>query len=289
MMTWSWAFEQFGRSVLTRAELMAVGATEKSLQAAVQHRFLVRARRDRYLLPDTSNAVIQAVTIGGRIGCISALAANGVFVFDSRFTHVHMMRSMSRSRSPRGRHIALTPDNRDGSVLHWTPLARPEDANEFCVGMVDALAQAVRCQKPEHALASIDNALHLGLVTELDLADMFSGLPAHHQWLRKAVDGRAESGQESVLRHIVTGAGLSCELQVEVPTVGRVDMIVEGRLVVEADSRLAHDGWDKHVDDRRRDLVLASMGLASLRPAYPHIMYRPELIRDAILSLLEVR
>ena len=81
-------------------------------------------------------------------------------------------------------------------------------------------------------------------------------------------------------------AGLHCELQVTVPGVGRVDMIVEGILVLEADSRLAHDGWELHVRDRDRDIDLARQGYMSLRPVYNRTMHYPNDVRDAALNLL---
>jgi very-short-patch-repair endonuclease len=63
-------------------------------------------------------------------------------------------------------------------------------------------------------------------------------------------------------------------------------MLVAGKLVLEADSRLAHDGWEHHVEDRRRDLALAAAGYITLRPTYQHTMHNPQLVRAAILGLL---
>jgi hypothetical protein len=74
---------------------------------------------------------------------------------------------------------------------------------------------------------------------------------------------------------------------VTVPEVGRVDLIVEGCLALEADSRLAHDGWERHVHDRRRDLLLARNQFMSLRPAYQHTMFEPDLVRASVLGLLQ--
>jgi len=86
---------------------------------------------------------------------------------------------------------------------------------------------------------------------------------------------------------IVLDAGLNCEVQVVVPEVGRVDLIVEGSLVLEADSRQAHDGWEHHIRDRRRDLLLAERHYMSLRPAYQHTMFEPRLVQKSILGLLD--
>ena len=282
--SWDYAFEVFHKPVLSRAELRALGATRDSLTSAVRGGFLIRARRDHYLLPSADPHLVEAIRVGGRLACVSLLDAVGVFAFDASKTHIHMAIPMSRSRSPRDRFIALTQQNRDGAELHWRPC--PNEGTEFAVDIRDALSQALRCQNPVHALASIDNALHLGLVGEADLAPIFADVPKRLHYLRSQVDSSAESGQETVLRRIIADRGLRFETQVSFDGVGRVDFVVERCLVVEADSREAHDGWERHIRDRGRDLMLARQGLMSLRPAYQHTTQQPDLVGQAILSLI---
>ncbi len=166
--------------------------------------------------------------------------------------------------------------------LHWSTLIDPRDGNEFSIGIRDALVPAVRCQRTEHAIASIDNALYTNKISEAGLSEVFSLLPARFAPLQPVVDRRRESGLETVLRLIMMRAGL----QVNIDRVGRVDMIVEGILVLEADSRLADDGWELHVRDRNRDLDLDRIGYMSLRPAYQRTMFHPLDVRDSVLGLL---
>lgn len=288
-MTWIEAFEAQQRIILSSTELIACGATSHGLTAAVRGGHLIRARRDHYALPGTAQQIISAVRVGGRIGCVTALGASGVFAYDASYPHIHMEESMSRSRSPRDRRIPLTPHNRDGCSLHWWPLFDRERGRDCSVSISDALAQGLRCQKPWHALASVDNALFQGMIDIGDLHQIFANVPLRLQYLMSLADGRAEAGQETVLRMIVRETGLDYELQVEIPGVGRVDMVVAGCLVLEADSRLAHDGWEKHVEDRGRDLLLAAQGYMSLRPAYQHTMHYPQLVRDAVAHLVAAR
>ena len=286
-MTWAEVFADNDRTILRRHHLVEAGATGKSLTAAVANGFLVRVMRDHYALPATSSAVEQAVRVGGRLCCVSAIAQLGIFTFDSSAPHIHLKRQASRSRSPHDRFVALTNGNRGGVILHWSPLVDEHDGNEFCVGIIDALVQAVRCQEPSHAVATLDSALFLGRITEVDLSEVFRRLPLRLRYLRELVDGRAEAGQETVLRLLLHSAGLKYELQVVVDGVGRVDILVEGVLVLEADSRLAHDGWEKHVIDRWRDVQLARRHYMSLRPAYQHTMFHPEDVLEAVLALLD--
>lgn len=286
-MSWNDAFAALAHSVASRAELLSLGATGTSLTAAVRFGHLLRARRDHYVLPSVDKHLLEAVRVGGRLGCVSALHSYGVFAFDATSTHIQLDRDASRLRSPRRRAVPLSAHNRAGAVLHWS--ARNEDhASESCVSLVDALVQAALCQHPWHALASIDNALFLKLIDEGDVADIFARLPDRLHYLRELIDGRSESGQETVLRCIVREAGLAFEIQVTFPRVGRVDMVIEGRLVLEADSKLAHEGWKQQVKDRKRDFELARQGMMSLRLLYELIMYRPAAVLEAINELLAV-
>jgi very-short-patch-repair endonuclease len=170
--------------------------------------------------------------------------------------------------------------------LHWAPLIHPGEANAFRVGVKDALVQSLWCQHPWYALASIDNALFLRVIQEDNLSEIFSAAPAKRRSLRALVDGRSESGQETVLRMIVHRAGLAYEIQPVIEGVGRIDMLVEGVLAVEADSRAHHDGWEAYVRDRTRDAKLGSLGYPSLRPVYQSIMFEQDFVLAAILGVL---
>ena len=68
--------------------------------------------------------------------------------------------------------------------------------------------------------------------------------------------------------------GCDVELQVEFDGVGRVDLVVDGWLVVECDSKEFHASWEQQVKDRKRDLALAALGYATLRLTAAQIMYR---------------
>jgi very-short-patch-repair endonuclease len=286
--SWHNAFDESGARVLSRAELRARGATGSSLTAAVRSGFLLRVRRDHYALPDCDQHVVEAVRIGGRLGCISALADAGAFVVDSSFTHAHLDPLASRSRSPHDRFVPLSHENRDGVEIHWTNLMDERDGDECRIGLRDALLQSLSCQSSWNSVATFDSALHLGLVTSTDVSAVFARAPKRAQRVARLIDARAESGPESILRMIVTSAGFHCVPQVTIAGVGRVDLVVEDRLVLEADSRAWHQGWEKQRADRARDIELAKQRYLSLRPVSDHILYSPQSVRDAIEGLLAV-
>jgi len=288
-MTWELLFQESNRSVIETADLTAAGATWRSLKAAVDNGYLLRGRRGHYTLPHADRHIVEAVRVGGRLGCISAAANLSIFALDASRAHIHLDHNVSRMRAPQNRFRRLTEATRNGIELHWGRLLAPGDGTEFRIGLVDALIQIFRCQQPRFALASLDNALHLSLVSQSAIAQIFEALPAELQWLRCWVDPRSESGQETVLRFIVRLHGLQFEIQVAISGVGRVDMLIEGCLVVEADSRQFHDGWEAHLRDRTRDCDLAGMSYMSYRAIHRDIFYHPERVIAAITGLLAAR
>ncbi len=288
-MTWELLFQESSRTVIQTSELRAAGATWRSLKGAVDNGFLVRGRRGHYALPSTNQRILEAVRVGGRLSCISAAADVGIFAVDPSIAHIHLDPNASRLRAPKDRFQRLTVANRKGIELHWDRLSAPEDGTEYSIGLVDALIQIFRCQQPRFALASLDNALHLQRLPLSSVAEIFAALPEEIQYLRSWVDTRSESGQETVLRFIVRLAGFRFEIQVSISGVGRVDMVIEGCLVIEADSRQFHDGWEAHLRDRTRDCDLAGMSYMSYRAIHRDILYHPERVMAAIVGLLAVR
>ena len=287
--TWEVLFQESSRTVIETGELRAAGATWRSLKAAVDNGFLVRGRRGHYALPSTNNKILEAVRVGGRLGCISAAADLGIFAVNPSIAHIHLDANASRLRAPQDRFQRLTVANRNGIKLHWDRLLAAEDGTEYSVGLVDALIQIFRCQQPRFALAALDNALHLQRLAPSSVVEIFAQLPQELQYLHSWADARSESGQETVLRFIVRLAGLEFEIQVSISGVGRVDMVIEGCLIVEADSRQFHDGWEAHLRDRTRDCDLAGMSYMSYRAIHRDILYHPERVLAAITGLLAVR
>ncbi len=276
------------RRIVARHELLAAGMTGHTITEAVRTRLLIRVRRDHYALPTTDRHTIEAVRVGGRLACVSAAQEMGIFAFDAQFTHLHLAREASRLRSARARRVPLAAAPRDGVELHWWPLIDPADGSEYSVGPRDALVQIIRCQHADHAVAALDTALHAGTIHENDLDEIFAHVPARFRELRSHIDSRADAGQESVLRRLVLRSGLRCNIQVQVEGVGRVDMLVEDCVVVEADSNAHHKTWEQHVRDRTRDRRLAELGFVSLRVLYQDIMFDPDGVIRAIRELVRI-
>lgn len=270
--------------VWTRAEIRAQGATERQLRAAVAAGELLRARKGHYVGRDAPASLLRAARVGGRLGCVSLLAELGVFVFDTSVLHVHMERGDSRMRDDRGSGSLPRRDRRRRLTLHWRTLSEP--ARSGAVGTIDAVAQAVCCQEPKYALATLDSALNTGVLQPAQLDEVFALLPRRHQVLRGLIDGRAQSGTETLIRLLLRRAGHHVEVQAKIAGVGAVDLLVDGWLVIECDSKQFHSDWAQQREDYRRDLALAERGFTRMRILAEDILYRPDMVATALRGLL---
>ncbi len=273
----------------TREDLLARGLSRRALALAVSTGSLIRARRNWYVSAAAPTAVVEAVRIGGRLTCLSLLQLLEVFVHTCSVVHAHITPHSSRLRSPHNAGERIAGRRQRRARLHWMPLVRPDDATASRVGLVDALIHSVLCQPPRHAIATLDSALNKGLIELADLADVFTGLPPRFRVLRDLVDGRAQSGPETLMRLMLRSLGCSVELQVEFEDVGFVDLVVDGWLVIECDSKAFHEDWQQQLKDRRRDLTLASYGYVTLRVTAEQILYQPELVLASVRGLIEAQ
>lgn len=267
----------YSRIAFTRTELIERGFTGRAIGKAVRHGRLQHVRRDRYLLAEAHEDIVEAVRIGGRLTCVSLLALIGVFVHEPRGLHMFFTRGSSRLRSLYTRK----------TTHHWN-LSSVPPAFLHVAPWIDVVRHAVRCQKPRAAIATLDSIVHHGLLTIARLDEVFAGLPARLKPLRALVDGSAESGPETFMRLILRTLGVPFETQVLIDGVGRVDFVVEGWLIIECDSKEFHEGWSKQQDDRRRDLAAARRGYMTIRPLAADILGDQSTVQHAIREIVEV-
>lgn len=260
----------------TYRQLRDEGWTRHRLTGAVRSGALVRLRRGRYVVASVDSTVQGAARLGGRLDCVSLLSLLGVFVLDRGRLHVQFDREASR-----------LPERPAGVVAHWrSSVSRRGDLH---ADLLEALVQAVVCQGPRAGIASVDSALHLGLIADDQVDLIFEKLPRRYRRLRNLVDGSAESGPETYVRLILRALGARYETQVRIRGVGRVDFLVEGWLIVECDSRAHHSSWEAQLRDRRRDRAAAASGYLTLRLVAEEILYSPELVRVALAGVVKNR
>lgn len=267
----------FGHRVFRRDALIDMGMSTHQLTAAVREGKLLRVRRGVYARPGTPAQILMAVRVGGRLTCLSMLHMIGIFVHSHARLHVKVPSDLSRSQRRRPQ----------GARLHWG--ACVDEDLEHVVSVREAVRQSVLCQAPRSTIATLDSVLHHGVLTRDALADLFVELPLRYHRLLALVDGSSESGPETYMRLVLRSLGVQFETQVQIPGVGRVDFVVEGWLIIECDSRQFHEGWDKQVEDRSRDIAAARLGYVTIRPLAAALLGDRSQVRADVQAVVAAR
>lgn len=253
--------------VHTRPELL-VHLSRRRLDRLIADGEIIVLRRGLYAAASLPAAAQQAIRVGGVLGCISAAESFGLWRPPDPRVHVHFDRARSRARGP--------------AVRHWWPLTEPVEPAR--TGLIDTLVHVVRCQPRRFSVAVLDSALHAGLVSVREVEHLLERVPARHRFAATLLDPRAESGVESLVRLALVDAGLQCVSQVAIPGVGRVDLLVGGRVIVEVDGRQWHA--DQQHRDYARDLAAQSSGRAVVRADYLHAVDHVDLVVRAVRGAL---
>jgi len=243
------------------------GADPASLRALVHAGILIRPRRGWYSLPSAPPIAIRAASLGGRVTCVSALTQWGVWCVDDR--RLHLSVPLSASRLPSHRSL----------VVHYSRHAG-ERTSTFD-DIVHSISHAFSCQSRENVIVAINSALNQGLIGRDELAAIQRLVAAKYWPYFNFIDAQCESGLETKCLLRLRALGIKCRTQVYIGGVGRVDVLVGDRLVVETDGIAYHSGDDVK-RDRRRDLALHRLGYVVLRVDYGQVMNEWDMVEAVI-------
>jgi very-short-patch-repair endonuclease len=144
------------------------------------------------------------------------------------------------------------------TVLHWHN--RPGAVNRPIVGLRQCLIAVMDCLPADLAIAVLDSALALGFISLSQLRDLGASGSHRHRGLIAKTDGRAASGLESVSRVRLRALGFTVAVQVEVLPGIRVDLLIDGWLVIELDGEQFHGNAVGFERDRERDAPVNAWG-----------------------------
>lgn len=249
--------------------LRRLGLSPRALAKALENSVLIRIRRGRYAIPGADPEVIRAVRAGGRVTCISALEMRGAWVLSDELLHVRVARGVERAGGPRIR-------------IHWTDergWGHPIDSPHL------AFATALRCLPTREMVVVADSVANRRILTLDEMVQILSATPKGRKVLR-LLDPQSESGLETLARLALRGRGISVRSQVKIGTVGRVDLVIGDRLVLELDGRAWHADFDR---DRARDRALIALGYVVLRVSYSQLIDDWPLVEQQILALVRRR
>lgn len=260
-------------NVATTQQLLRSGHTPHDLTNAVREGTLRRLRQGRYATAEATPAQRIAVSVGGRLACVSAAASYGLWSGDDPRVHVAVARNAARLG------VATSMVR-----LHWQKISPSSEC--WRVSLEDCLRAVVRCCDAETAVATLDTALGKRLVGPSAIRQIFRAEPHRHRLIASRARVGSDSGVESIARQRPERHGLRVRQQVELPGVGRVDMSVEDRLFVEIDGFEFHSSPAHFARDRRRDAALVLRGHRRLRFTALDVLRDWPRVEHSILSAL---
>lgn len=241
--------------VFSAVDAARVGVGADELLVMARRRQVVRVRRGAYVLAERyaaaepserallrAMAVLRTRGVGDRLSHHSALAFLGVAAFDVAQDVVAIeTRGTARRRVHAG--LALHPWS-GGDTWSRGPFRS--------VSPAVACVQVARVDGFTAGLCAMDSALHRGLCARADLeqwADTLGG-PRRRTVIRaiEATDPAAESVGETRTRMILSDGGVPFRSQVRIEDargfIGRVDFLVDDRVVIEFDGMVKYGGED---------------------------------------------
>lgn len=253
---------------MTTAALRSSGFGHRAIRRAMRGGALTRIRRGWYAFQGADQKVVSAVRRGGVMSCCSALAFHGVWVLTD---HHHIRTS---------RHAAERLARR--TCCHHRRRRAPTRA----VDDVDtALDVAMSCLPDEELLIVMESVVDKRLLT-LDEVGAMAVAHGRRVCRLAARMAPAQSGTETLLRVRLSRIRRDIACQVTISDVGRVDLLLEGWLILEADSKrwhLSEEGWAR---DRERDRRAAAHGFRVVRLTYDDVvLHLDEVIQDIIAAL----
>lgn len=289
------------RDFWSTAELKAKGRTGRQITRAAESGALVAVRPRWWARPGADGELLRAVRVGGVATAHTAARFRGLWTPpDPRGSAFRrgdpVPPPILRVAVPSTTTRANLRDPDDGAVplgdradvaTYWSDSSMVRAARPHgVVPVLTMLRDVFRTEPAERALAVVDSALQHRHLRPTDLSALAALLPAHLAPVVAGADARAQSGTETIARVLLRAAGLTVEPQVEIPGLGTVDLLVEGRVIVELDGREWHDSGHAFEEDRRRDLVGALGRYRVLRFSWFRVLFRWHEVEAAVFAAL---
>ncbi|MFC5369439.1 hypothetical protein [Arcanobacterium bovis] len=214
----------YTHGVLRRADLPDMGiATESQLNKAIRNDTLTRIGYNWYAVDNADPAVVTAIRLGARIGCLSACKHYGIWV--ERDAGLHLEVSKSRPQPIRldkfvkSRHVSAVY----GKV--YTHRVRRLSPYPIC-SFEEAIEHVLRCHNRETCFITLESAINQGIMLLSDARTALTNHGTKKTALSKYLSASSESGSESRVRLFFLLRKVKVEAQVHIEGVGRVDLLV---------------------------------------------------------------
>jgi very-short-patch-repair endonuclease len=268
-----------GHDFLTTMELRAQGHDLESIRREIAAGRLERVIKGWYATARTDRQAVRAMRLGGRLGCVSALRLNGAWCPPDQGMHIELPSYAS------GRRLAARglPDD---AVAHWHG---KDDATGSAFPVVPievATVRMLQCQPPHVAIAVLDSLLFRRLITANRLRAVIAAGPERVRFLADHLEPRSEEGIESIVRFRLAMIGIRASVQVTLRSRDRLDLLIDGWLVLELDGRATHAKEKAFTADRVRTARLIRDGRVVLQFAYATILYDWPFVESTVVDVI---
>ena len=259
------------------ASLRAGGLSRHGIEKAVRSGTLTRVRRGVYAWAGVCDRVSIAASHGGVLACVALAEHLGLWVLEKSIEpHVWL-----RGDGHRYRHAGCR------CVEHWDD--GPTTTDAFGTPSVPRmLRQILACCGVEQFFVVLESARRKRLIDARGLSWLRGHVNAAGREAILLARADADSGLESLLRWRLRRHRLSVRTQRVIQAVGRVDLLIGSRLIVEADGRENHEELKLRHKDLVRDANAAAQGYLTLRFDYALIVYSWDLVERAILAQIDL-
>lgn len=254
------------------SELSEFGCTRKQLSIAVRNGEIRRLRPGVFATWTADEDAVTAAAHGGALTCSTALRLHSVWVLDTD-EHPHVWLGAG------GRRFAHTPCT---CIQHF----RTGPMKLGVAPVEHSLVHAFTCHGEEFFFAAFESAWNRRLIGRDVRARIRRALPASARWLVDLARDDAESGLESLVRLRLHLLGIRVRTQVDIDGVGRVDFVIEDRIILEADGKVNHASSTQRHRDLSRDAVASRLGYETLRFDYALIIHEWDTVIAAITAAL---
>lgn len=266
---------RFG-SLARRSQLQTLGYSERDLRRAVDEHQLWPIRRGWLACRGADGRATRAVALGGRLAAASALASYGVWVTHPSGLWVAVPQDASRV-------VPLASGEHRLWVREYFP---HRNDRQWRMSLGDCLVQFARTAPPDDVVASFDSALNQHLLKPAHVHEIGEVLPRRLRRILARIDKKADSGIETLIRLAAEAEGWRVEIQIEIRGVGRVDILIDGWLVIELDGAEWHDDEVSRDEDCRRDAKLILLGYRWHRFRSHQVLNDLPMCLDVIRTIL---
>jgi len=246
--------------------LAAAGISDFQLRAALSSGAVSRVAWGVYAVPGADARLVSIRSLPAEPACVTAAQLRGLWVLN-----------------PPGQPHVAVPHSRSypGFVCHRSP-APPT--------LIDSVVQSLRCLPELEGLVVAESAVALQALPLTELRRRLSGRnDARERRIVAGIVPQSQSIIECMARFLLRRAGFHVESQVNVPGMGHLDLMVDGRLGIETDGASFHMDKESFEEDRRRWNATTRLGIPTLVVSYQLLRNHPEefiaLVRDALNRL----